>query len=154
MDQVHRIGGHDRPFGPDRVTALVHGSLCVDLVEAGGDEALGCFGHPVLLEHHTPLGNDSIGIQGGSSGPLVQDVKGHLDVLGAVQRHRQAVDGRITTRVGVHIGTNLHSEGLKGVVQLVAGVVGGAVEEHVLEEVGDARTCHILFEGACRHHQT
>ena len=61
---------------------------------------------------------------------------------------RELVDGLVVAREGVDVGAELGAEPAQHVDQLVLGELLGAVEEHVLDEVGDARLVGLLVRRA------
>ena len=77
---------------------------------------------------------------------MVQDVHARLHRV-AVVRHVELVDGLVEAGVGVDVGAEGSTEPAQHVDQLVLGVLLGAVEHHVLVEVGDTGARSDLVDG-------
>ena len=89
--------------------------------------------------NHTTLLVDLLGEEEQSVGPVVEDKE--AGVLHSLVCHRHVVDvvdGFVNRGVGVEITAKLHTFGFEPRHNLVAGEVFGAVETHVLQEVGKA----------------
>ena len=92
-----------------------------------------------LLEHHADLGLDLDRVDGRLRRPLPQHAHGAVEQFTVVGRHRQLVHGLVVGGVGVDVGPELAAERLEDADELVGRVGRGAVEQHVLEEVGHTR---------------
>ena len=134
----HRLDGLHRADG---FASLVGGSDHVGVVEDAADGAVaGLEAQPQLVADHAALGGH-IGLgEGGRVRPLGQDPEGGVHRTGLEGRHIELVDGGVVGREGVRVRAELHAEAAQHLDDLGARVLLGAVEHHVLEEVGHAET--------------
>ncbi len=99
-----------------------------------------------LLVDHTALLVDLLGIESEVVGPVMENEQtGVLNALAGDGNIRDIVDSLVNTGIGVEIGSETHTDCGQPVAELIAGEVGGAVEAHVLQEVGQT-TLMILLE--------
>ena len=73
-------------------------------------------------------------------GHLGEGVEGDYHVVGHVGHQGEVVYGLRVAYVCVQVGPQLHTEVAQGHLQGFAGVEVGALEQHVLQEVGDSQT--------------
>ena len=101
-----------------------------------------------LLDHDAALLVDLLAVERDAAGPVLQDLEAALEDLGVVGRDLQHVDGLVEAGVGVEVGPEAHADAFEVVDQLVAGEAAGAVEGHVLDEVGEAALGVVLDDRA------
>ena len=156
VEVPQHVGGHglDDLGRADRVVALVGGVLGVGPIEDAVDDArAGLVAQPQLVADHAAL-LDDVGLgDGGRVGPLGEHVEGGLHGAFLGGHHVEFVDGLVVGRVGVDVRAELHAEAPQRLHDVVAGIVLGAVEHHVLEEVGDAEVRRGLVHGPGVHRQ-
>ena len=104
--------------------------------EGLGEEVVDEFGrlvlvHEDLFEDHLALGLDLVGPEGGSADDVAEDVEAQVEVL----VEEAGVEGRVLLGgEGVHLA----ADGLDRLGDLASRALFGALEQQVLEEVGDA----------------
>ncbi len=102
-----------------------------------------------LVEHYALLALHLCGIERRGRQPFTQHVEACAQVVRVGGRHRELVDRLVVRGVRVDVGAERHAETSEGVDQVIRGELGGAVEQHVLEEVGDARLIGVLLTRSC-----
>ena len=107
-----------------------HGQLLVEHAQAGALAAA------PLLDDDAPLLVDLLAVEGDAVGPVLEDLEGLLHHLHRVEGHGELVHGLVEAGVGVEVGPGAQSHRLEVGPQLLLLEVGGAVESHVLGEVG------------------
>ena len=116
--------------------ALQHAHLCA------GPES------PLLVDDAALLLN-LLGLQQQTVGPVVEDEQTGVDDALARGGHvRDVIDRLVDGGVGVQVAAELHADGLAPLHDVVALEVLGAVEAHVLQEVGQTALLVVLLYGA------
>ena len=101
-----------------------------------------------LLDHDTALLVDLLRVEDDATGPVHQDLEGRREHLGVVHRDLQHVHRFVEAGVGVDVGSKPHPDRLEVVHQLQLLEVLGAVEGHVLDEVGKPELVVVLEDRA------
>ena len=138
---------------PDRQAVRIEGALEQDGELGVEHPGLRPPPEPPLLDHHSALGVHLLGVEEHGAGPVLEDLERRLQHFRIVHGDAQHVDGLVEAGVGVDVGTELHPDRLQVVDQLLLLEVLGAVEGHVLGEVGQTELVLILQDGAGVHHQ-
>ena len=90
-----------------------------------------------------------LAVQQQAVGPVVEDPQAGVDGTGHLHGHGvDIVHGLVNGRVGVQVGTELHSDALQVLDQAVAGEGLRAVEAHMLQEVGKTPLVLLFEDGA------
>ena len=136
------------------MVAVVRGVLHIGTIEDALDDArAGLVAQPQLVPHDAALLDDVRLGDRGRVGPLGEDVEGGLDGTGLGGDDVELVDRLVVGGVGVGVRSELHAEVSQCLDDLVAGVILGAVEHHVLEEVSHAEVRSRLVHGPGIHRQ-
>ena len=99
-----------------------------------------------LLVDHGALGVDLLREQQQVVGPVVEyEQAGVLHALAGHGHVADVVDRLVEAGHGVEVAAEFHSHRFKIVDQILAGEVSGAVETHVLEEVGQSGLIVLLL---------
>ena len=104
-----------------------------------------------LLDDHTPLLVDLIGLEAHQVSPVLKDLERGGDDLGIVGRHLEHVDGLIKARVRVDRRSELHADRFEVVSEVLLLEVLGAVKRHMLHQVGETALGVVLEHGARIH---
>ena len=86
-------------------------------------------------------------------GPIQEDLVGGVIQIRVGGIHAKQVSGDFLACEGVDIGPELHPVELEEINQVVFREILGAVEHHVLEEMGEAQLCLCLLQGAHADHE-
>ena len=103
---------------------------------------------PFLVDD-TALLVDFVGGEEQAVGPVVEDEQARVNYARALHGDvGDVVDGLVDRGVGIEVLAKLYTDGLEPVDERVAGEVLGAVEAHVLEEVGQTALVFVLEDRA------
>ena len=87
-----------------------------------------------------PLSDSTaVRLEGGRAGHLGQSVEHQGSLVVRVETDLDPVEGQVVAHTGVDVGAQLHADLPQRLSEGVAGELGGAVEQHVLDEVRDAQ---------------
>ena len=111
---------------------------------------LGAAAESPLLDHDAALLVDLLVLEGDAVGPVLEDLEGRVDDLRVVGRDLEHVDRLVEARVGVDVRAEAHADALEVVDQLLLLEVLGAVEGHVLDEVGQPALVVVLQRSSRR----
>ena len=106
-----------------------------------------------LLEDDAALVLNLVVVEEELAGPAVEDFETHLDEVGIVGGELDVVDSLVERSPGVDAAAELDTVLLQGADHLVALVVLGTVESHVLAEVSQTLLVVVLQHRACIGHQ-
>ena len=122
----------------------------VDAIAPAGVEALA---EAPLLQHHASLQLDLLRIETDGVGPVAEDLEGRLEDLRITGGDLEEVDGRVVRGIRVQVGPEAAADRLEVFDDLVLGEALGAVEGHVLDEVGEAALLLLLQDGTGLDHE-
>ena len=140
VDDLH---GADGQAVSVLVAGIHHGQQILEDTHLAGHAAA------PLLVYHAALGVDFGRVEGEGVGPVVEDEQaGVLYAPAGDGYRRDIVYGLVDGGVGVEVAAKFHAHALEPVDDALAGEVFGAVEAHVLQEVGQAALVVFLKYGA------
>ena len=138
----------------DRVPLLVAGAAEQKLENLFVQAAAGVLvAQTLLFDHHASLQLHLICGNRRAAGPVLGHLERLADDLLVVGRELKEVDGFVEGGVGVDVRPEGHADALKVGDQLLLWKALGAVEHHVLEEVGQAKLVLVLLDRAGVDHQ-
>ncbi len=99
---------------------------------------------PPLLDYHTAFALDLGAVESQADRPIGEDLDATREQPRTVRRHGEHVHRLIERSVGIEVRAETHAYRLQIVYQLVLRKIPGAVERHVLHEVGEPELVVVL----------